>query len=165
MSEIYYFGCWGRAGHFLFDPSKQEPRGQNYYLLPRAEDIDASPMFLPHPERKGAGALTYLPAIDLTILAWWGNPWDNRGKVNSAVLLRGRHDVDLVWSEFQMAFLSLAAQLTKPAVAQDAGGKVLVPREPTPKMVVAGWQCAGSVSKALDCYRAMLAAAGAKNYE
>ena len=61
--------------------------------------------------------------------------------------------------------LGLRSTETIRALSPDAGGKVLVPREPTPKMVVAGWQCAGSVSKALDCYRAMLAAAGAKNYE
>ena len=38
-------------------------------------------------------------------------------------------------------------------------GWKLVPVKPTPEMVEAGWRAAGSTTKALDCYRAMLAAA------
>lgn len=114
--EVYYFGCKDRAGHYLIDRSHRSlgHHDANRLNIPRDHDLDGGPMFLPHPEKVGSGALTYLPACDLTVLAWWGNPWDKRGAVNTAVMVRGHHDADAVWAAFEQQFPHVAPKLTRP---------------------------------------------------
>lgn len=116
MIEVYYFGCWEQAGHHLRDRSGRSigDHESTRLRIPRDFDLDGGPLFLPHPERVGRGAVTYLPACNVTVLAWWGSPWDKRGAVNSAVILRGRHDADGAWTAFTEAFPRLASQLMKP---------------------------------------------------
>lgn len=116
MSEVYYFGCKDRAGHYLHDSSLRLVRDPRKLRIPSEHDLDGGPMFLPHPEKKGSGALTYLPACDITVLAWWGNPWDSRGAVNTAVLVRGKHDAEAVWTAFTKECPYLAAKLERPNV-------------------------------------------------
>lgn len=119
MSEVYYFGCQNQAGHHLRDRTGRSIGDHDSVRLriPRDFDLDGGPLFLPFPERKGQGAITYLPACDITVLAWWGNPWDSRGAVNTAVLMRGKHDYDSVWRAFEEAFPSLAPKLPRPQLS------------------------------------------------
>lgn len=119
MAEVYYFGCWGKAGHHLRDASKHSlgQHESDRLRIPRDFDLDGGPVFLPHPERVGSGALTYLPACNITVLAWWGSPWDKRGAVNSAILVRGQHDADAAWEAFQERFPQLSVALQKPTMA------------------------------------------------
>ncbi len=120
---IVYFGCWGRAGHFLHLPG-----GQHVYdhqiremSLPTAAQLDASELFLPQPEKVGTGAVTYLPAIDRTILAWWGNnPWDKRGKVNAAIITNGNLGRTEIWQRFTKHFPDLSAELAVPHTVSDS---------------------------------------------
>jgi hypothetical protein len=83
--------------------------------VPAAATLDGTPIFLPYPERAGNGALTYLPANDRSILAWWGgSPWDSRPGVNSAIIVAGRASVAEIWARFVTAFPQLAADLGSP---------------------------------------------------
>lgn len=96
MKEVFYFGCNEQSGHHLIDRHGRHigHHDAERFRIPRDHDLDGGPMFLPDPEKVGTGALTYLPACDVTVLAWWGSPWDKRGKVNTAVLVRGKLDAD-----------------------------------------------------------------------
>lgn len=116
MDNVYFFGCNEQSGHHLY------PRVDfNTQLYHVSRAIDGCPMLLP-PESIGAGALTYLPAIDMTDLAWWGSPWDSRPGVNNHVLVRGQHDADAVWKAFEVAFPRLAQKLQRPSVVTLGGG-------------------------------------------
>lgn len=124
MAEVYFFGCLGRAGHFLHRAGHW--RTLDYHeaqkmRVPSDSALDGGASFLPLPECRGEGALTYLPANDLTVLAWWGSPWDNRGAVNSAVMVRGKHDADAVWSAFEQAFPEFAPKIERPRIASATG--------------------------------------------
>lgn len=112
--EVYFFGCWNESGHHLWDVRRGHVRNPERLRIPADTDLDGGPMFLP-PERLGDGALTYLPACNVTILAWWGSPWDGRGKVNNAIVARGFHSDDEVWVAFERLYPSLAA-LSRPNV-------------------------------------------------
>ena len=114
---IVYFGCWDRPGHFLWNQNKQwvSDRDIERLLLPTAGTLDGSRLFLPYPEKVGAGAVTYLPAPDRTVLAWWGlNLWDQRGAVNSAIITNGNLDQTEMWQRFAGYFPELAEKLTRP---------------------------------------------------
>jgi len=117
---IAYFGCWGDTGHYLWMPGKHRPSRPEEESLPRAGALDGSIMFLPQPEQVGTGAITYLPAPNLTVLAWWGNPWDKRGAVNSAVIVTGNVPrLEVLWGAFEKAFPDLASQLERPVLSGD----------------------------------------------
>ena len=116
---VLYWGCWDRAGHFLWTPGHnyvREGLDDRHLLVPRASQLDGSYIFLPRPEQPGDGALTYLPATDRTVLAWWGNPWDTRGAVNSAVISSGWYKAEELWARFATRFPTLAPRLTFPRV-------------------------------------------------
>ena len=115
MSEVYFFGCWNASGHFLRDQAKQLVRDAKRLRIPSDIVLDGGPMFLP-PEKVGTGALTYLPACDITLLAWWGNPFDTRPGTNNAILIRGAYGRDSMWHEFSQAFPTLAPKLERPIV-------------------------------------------------
>lgn len=119
MAEVYYFGCDGQAGHHLRATSGWRTLSSHdaqRLRVPADHALDGGAAFLPYPEKKGVGALTYCPANDLTVLAWWGNPWDERGAVNNAVMVRGQHDFDSLWSAFEKAFPNIAPKLSKPTI-------------------------------------------------
>lgn len=102
-----YFGCWKEPGHYLWVPpgrraSRLEERD---YLAPK--ELDCNLIFLP-PEVVGCGALTLLPGCRKTVLAWWGSPYDRRGKVNSAIIVRGIiANPVTVWQSFRTLFPEL----------------------------------------------------------
>jgi len=116
---IAYFGCWGEAGHYLWAPGKQRLWDRNEW--PRDYHLDGGILFLPLPERAGYGAITFLPVPGITVLAWWGSPWDKRRAVNSAVMVRGNVPaLDAIWAAFAKSFPELAAQLQKPVLLETA---------------------------------------------
>lgn len=122
QETILFFGCINRAGHFLWLPNMQrigdaEARKMN---IPTAGQLDGTCFFLPHPEKIGSGHITYLPAPNLTILAWWGNnPWDNRGAVNSAIITNGRLGEIGIWGRFERHFTELSTKLKRPLLTGD----------------------------------------------
>jgi hypothetical protein len=117
---VLYFGCWDQAGHFLWEPNHQHMRDfdADRLLIPRGRDLDASLVFLPKPEKVACGAVTYLPANDRTVLAWWGSPWDNRGAVNSAIIVSGKASAEDCWQRFDATFPALARQLKMPTTIE-----------------------------------------------
>ncbi len=123
MSQItvVFFGCWGAPGHFLWLPNMNtlDQHECDRLLIPAAAKLDATTLFLPHPEKIGTGAITYLPAPNLTVLAWWGNnPWDERGKVNNAVITNGDTGETVIWQLFARYFSVLEKQLERPVILE-----------------------------------------------
>ncbi len=117
---IVYFGCWGRAGHFMHSPGRQYLSDQEIKRngIPTAAQLDGGRLFLPYPEKVGTGAVTYLPAPNLTVLAWWGNnPWDQRGAVNQAVITSGELGKTEMWKRFVRYFPELSEKLNQPLIA------------------------------------------------
>jgi hypothetical protein len=117
MNNIFYWGCWKRAGHFLFYPGGQHVRDFECERLsiPSPYQLDGTVLFLPQPEKVGDGALTYLPGPNCTILAWWGSPWDKRGKSNSAIIIKGHITTD-IWDQFNERFPEIAPDIPRPGV-------------------------------------------------
>ena len=113
--KIFYFGCWGEAGHFLWRPGHLTVRSCQSEGLPFHQYyfLDGGP-FLPRTERKGDAALTHIPGW--TVLAWWGSPWDDRTGVNAAIIAEGLLDGVGILMAFNEAFPDLAAKLLAPAV-------------------------------------------------
>lgn len=113
---VLFFGCNGRPGHYLIGPGGGTIREfeADRLNVPRDHNLDGSHIFLPRPERVGLGALTYLPATDRTVLAWWGNPADTRGGVNNAIIVDGKASAEKVWQRFSIVFAGLASKLTMP---------------------------------------------------
>jgi hypothetical protein len=115
---VLFFGCNCEAGHHLINRSGASIRDfeADRLNVPRDRELDCSHIFLPHPEKVGVGALTYLPANDRTVLAWWGSPFDDRPNVNNAIIVSGYSSPAECWHRFSAAFPRLASQLTMPRI-------------------------------------------------
>lgn len=99
------------------------PDGASYYKrdgdgLPTPEQLDGSPLFLPYPENPGEGRLTYLPALNLSLLSWWNRVLDTRGAVNSHLMVRREMQLDTMWMIFIHKYATLAGLHTKPIVGR-----------------------------------------------
>lgn len=119
---IVFWGCNLGAGHYLWrdDHDTWLDFDAERLGLPTPSQLDATRLFLPRPEQKGEGMLTYLPAPNLTVLAWWGSPFDKRGAVNSAVIVGGKLGAYEVWAAFEQRFPRLAPQVPKPTLRETA---------------------------------------------
>ncbi len=116
--NTFYFGCWGQAGHFLWNSHRQYVSDHDIrrLKLPTASQLDGTTLFLPQ-EVIGKGAITYLPGPNLTVFAWWGNnPWDERGKVNNAIITMGDTGKSVTWKMFTRYFPGLANVLKLPEI-------------------------------------------------
>lgn len=133
--DVFFFGCWDEAGHFLWGQDGRHIREWETKKLgiPDAPDLDTSKFLLPagkdgfRPDLY-EGVLTYLPAMKVTILAWWGSggsdgkAWDSRGDVNSMIIVKGCVALSSdVWRLFKERFPELEAKLTawKPIVTKE----------------------------------------------
>ena len=116
-----YFGCWNEAGHFLWAPGRRSIYDHEVrdMVIPTPGDLDGSKLLLPHPEKTGTGCITYLPAINRTVLAWWGSPWDKRGAVNAAFITNGDLGEIAMWQRFARYFPELSAVIDQPTVDHD----------------------------------------------
>jgi hypothetical protein len=115
---VWYFGCYHEAGHHLWQPGRRSVRDFDAKRLkvPQPRDLDGSELYLPHPERVGTGALTYLPACDRTVLAWWSPVFDGRPGCNAAVIVEGLHSAAETWAHFARAFPDLEPRLKFPTL-------------------------------------------------
>lgn len=87
-TEVFYFGCNNRPGHFWYRPGMEYWRGP---LSLAAEKIDGT--FAPKSSGdEGRCTLTHLEGW--TILAWWDYSVDIRPGSNSAVVAKGTFDFD-----------------------------------------------------------------------
>lgn len=116
-SIAVYFGCWKEPGHYLWKPGSRLYRHEQAALaIPTSIDLDGSHLFLPSPEKVGTGCLTYLPAMDRTVLAWWGSPWDKRPAVNSAFITNGNANESIAWLRFCHYFPELTEVIARPTL-------------------------------------------------
>lgn len=112
---LLYFGCWDRAGHFLYDRNGNRPQNLPRSAIPETE-MDGSKVFLPQPEKVGTGKLTHVISGGLctTVLAWWGSPFDSRGAVCAVIQCDGWCTGEDLWTRFALVYKDLAPKLTKP---------------------------------------------------
>lgn len=87
-------------------------------MIPRPSMLDGGIAFLPQPEEPGVGALTYLPAPNLTILAWWESAFDGRPGCNMALIGNGYGTAASLWNQFAAAAPDVVAHLTMPQVVK-----------------------------------------------
>ena len=122
MSDpVFFFGCNEQTGHHLISGQMGMSVRDfecDRYMIPKDHHLDGTFIFLPRPERKGEGALTYLPGTDRTVLAWWGSPFDARGAVNNAIIVFGKATVDEVWAKFTARYPRLAQLLPRPTIVR-----------------------------------------------
>lgn len=113
-----YFGCWGQAGHYMFMQGKREISDIQCEQsnIPKGHQLDGSFLFLPRPEIPDHGRLTYLSAMNVTVLSWWNSLYDKRSKVNSHFIMRGEISVASMWHMFKHYFPELHAAHTKPFI-------------------------------------------------
>lgn len=112
--KIFYFGCWGSPGHFLWANGRRwAERSDECPFKP--EHLDGS-ILLPRPEKVGTGALTFVRGW--TVLAWWGSPWDKRPAVNCAITIKGKLEFESLWNAFVGQFPELAAHIQPPTIEE-----------------------------------------------
>lgn len=89
MDEMYYFGCIGRAGHFLHDGN-----GRTIYdnsLHPWGDGIDGD--LLPKGDQtEGKAIVTHKDGW--TALSFWDRSVDGRGNSHSDFLIKGTYGVN-----------------------------------------------------------------------
>lgn len=117
---IAHFGCRGKPGHHLTLPNGRSVRDfeADKLLIPRENSYDGAPTFLPFPEKVGIGALTYLPANNRTILAWWDRTFDGRPGCNMALIGDGYGTAQSLWDQFNEAMPMVAKELKMPEIVK-----------------------------------------------
>lgn len=113
-----FFGCWGQAGHYMFAPDKSHIRDLDCdrFGFPKPHELDGSRIFLPYPEIRDHGRLTYLSAPNLSVLSWWNGLYDTRGAVNSHFMYPGNHPIPVMWHCFGHYFPDLQKAHKKPFI-------------------------------------------------
>lgn len=115
--DTAFFGCWNQAGHYLRDEKGTLIYNAHLVGLPKPEDLDGSHLFLPYPEVIGHGHLTYLPALDLSVMSWWNRVFDTRGKVNSHIMVRGHiESAGTMWRVFVNRYPEVARNHEVPII-------------------------------------------------
>ncbi len=136
-SDVFYFGCWGEAGHYLHDPTGHCPRESHaieHFMFngeKRHLDGNLAPRLLgsklscgklegPYPrsaECPQGQFLRHELSTGFTAIAWWDrNQGDTRGACNSTVLVRGSHTTETMLANFAHHFPSVKARLDKAGV-------------------------------------------------
>lgn len=102
--EMYYFGCWGQAGHYWRSPNGHATERAIEARIPEALrhgriDGNFCPGYIgPYkrtcPEVEGEAAIHLIEGW--TALAWWDRSVDRRPACNSAVVVRGDHSYTMV---------------------------------------------------------------------
>lgn len=118
MIDFAFFGCRGGAGHFMTAPDGSSINDCDREGIPTPEDLDASRLFLPYPEKVGEGRITYLPALNVTVMSWWNRVIDERSCVNSHILCRGEVSIGTMWNVFTYRFPDVAKLHQKPIIAR-----------------------------------------------
>lgn len=117
MNEAF-FGCWGALGHYMFDKDKRHVTDMDcvQFGFPTNVQLDGSRLFLPYPEIPDHGRLTYLSALNITVLSWWNRVYDTRSAVNSHFMYQGNQSVATMWYCFGHFNTELRAAHKKPYI-------------------------------------------------
>lgn len=90
--DCFYFGCWGRPGHYLFAPNGQHVYEHTHALPPdfpvKVCTLDGGLLGYPQREVEGEAVLTLIR--NWTIISFWDRTVDHRGACNSNFVMRGR---------------------------------------------------------------------------
>lgn len=113
--QPWFFGCWGRIGHYLWSPAGVLYRRESARLP--WSDIDC---VLCPGNRNRHGDVKPLDQIegaarlhvkdDWTALAWWDRSVDTRSGSNAAIFIPGVHDVHSALTIGRETFPSMFAQ-------------------------------------------------------
>lgn len=95
LSTVYYLGCWGRSGHYLFMPGRRDFRSNDWHR--RMELLDGGLAPLPkdvggayEPEFKAkAWRLNGYTPVEYSALSWWDRSVDRRHASNSIMFVPG----------------------------------------------------------------------------
>lgn len=92
-SDIYYFGCWQEAGHYLRDPRGYTHHYRLEPTFPVAEHVLDGGLLPPGlPEVEGRASLIHVNGW--TILTFWDRSVDSRGKCSSTFIAKGTRYFD-----------------------------------------------------------------------
>lgn len=106
--EMFYFGCWWSAGHFLRDkrgahvPSEAVPAEFQRGKLD-GHAFNATPQALHHnlPQPLGVVRLQHITPAQggpaWTVLSMWDRSVDSRGGSNASFLISGTYTIDEMW--------------------------------------------------------------------
>jgi hypothetical protein len=106
VSDILFFGAWGRPGHYYWLPGRRwaetdrsPPASlQGGKIDGRLAPQKRAPRY-PNAllEVEGEAAVHHIDGW--TVVAWWDRSVDRRGGSNSAFLMRGTHTMSVVFLE------------------------------------------------------------------
>lgn len=98
MSSVFYFGCWGAVGHYLWTPDRRWVRSAGPFA-----DRDLDTPFCPSmtPDTRGRTPTDQLEGVAAlhhrdgwTVLSFWDRSVDSRGGSHSTYVLEGTHAFD-----------------------------------------------------------------------
>jgi len=95
-TRVFYFGCWGDVGHYLWTPDGRRARSAGPFT---ALDLDGrfcpgvvgrTDRISPNVQPEGVAALHH--ANGWTVLAFWDRSVDRRRGSHSTYVIEGTHD-------------------------------------------------------------------------
>lgn len=99
LSVVYYLGCWGRSGHYLFMPRRRDFRSNDWHHRMECLDGDLAPIAADvggayEPQFKAkAWRLTGYTPVPYSAISWWDRSVDRRNGSNSIIFVPG-HTVE-----------------------------------------------------------------------
>jgi len=117
MATLYYHGCLGQPGHYLYRPPGISSSRRK--LTPFGWELDGG--YAPK-GRQVEGRARLVHDKGWTILAFWDRTGDTRGNSNSAFLIEGEHTFDEMVAMAQEHYPKVWKRITaKFEVTQHAG--------------------------------------------
>jgi len=109
--ETYYFGCYGRLGHYLYERggSNCERRLPNDFPV-RPQQLDTG--FLPKGGQQIEGIAHLYHVNGWTVVSFWDRTVDSRHGSNSSFVVRGVLDFDAVMAAAKEAFPEVCERFT-----------------------------------------------------
>lgn len=117
--EVYYFGCWGGLGHYLWTPGG---RTRNEERMPWSlRELDGSLAGDPaladarrpgHWSDQPEGVVRLHHRAGWTAIAFWDRSQDQRGNSNSAFLARGDLTGEEMIERFELSFPAVWQRIT-----------------------------------------------------
>lgn len=119
---MQFFGCWGQAGHYVYDPGGR----QNW----RANIIDADTLdgvYPPNIPGEPEAAMSYVVFGQIRIIAMWDRSTDSRGKSNAAFVADQPFSFEEMLNEAVRLFPEITGRLKAFAEMRRLG--ILAPSE------------------------------------
>ncbi len=120
MSEVYYFGAWGMAGHYLWTPDGRDAwEARRALPWPEVDGVLAGDPALADPHRRNHWSTDSQPEgrarlhhrDGWTALAFWDRSCDTRHGSNSVIIARGERDAAEMLVLFEQHFPAVWARI------------------------------------------------------